>query len=95
MAEPEKLSRYGLYPLHDYPGAAALERLGVREGWRDKVRARWNGEKRQPTAGEFYLSGSPIGAYRAGATLSYAYHIAEFVAIEMRPVIGAVTPSAP
>lgn len=58
----ERLTKWGTYPS---------------EYAHQSVRYRWNGEKRPPRKGEFYLSGSRIVAYRAGGDLSYAYHIAE------------------
>lgn len=63
----EKLTRSGVYR-----GEYSFGELG-------KKRYRWNGEKRPPHKGEFYLSGSTIIAYRAGGDLSYPYHIAEEV----------------
>jgi hypothetical protein len=37
------------------------------------------GEMRPPKAGEWYLSGAIVEAYRARADLSTAYHIARLV----------------
>ncbi len=47
--------------------------------WRSGTRYRWTGEKRPPKAGELYLSGAEIAAYRTQGDLSYPYHIAEAV----------------
>jgi hypothetical protein len=43
------------------------------------VKARWTGEKRCPKAGEWYLSGAEVEAYKAPSDLSEVYHIAELV----------------
>jgi hypothetical protein len=63
----EKLSRTGVYPSE------------FSFGEQGKKRYLWNGEKRPPRAGEFYLSGSKIIAYQTEGDLSYPYHIAEEV----------------
>ena len=56
--------------------------LGSREGWiRKHVKAVWTGEKRAPKAGEWYLSGSDIEAYRAPNDLGMTFHIAKIVRI--------------
>jgi len=36
----------------------------------------WNGEKRPPKKGEFFLSGDPIEAYESFGDLETIYHIA-------------------
>ncbi len=48
------------------------------------IRARWTGEKRCPKAGEWFLSGSIIEAYRSYADLSTEHYIAELV--EVKPI---------
>lgn len=63
----EKLRRDATYPGEFVFGAPGRKRY------------RWNGEKRPPRKGEFYLSGSIITAYQARGDLSYPYHIAEEV----------------
>jgi len=45
------------------------------------VRAVWTGEKRTPRAGEWYLSGAAVEAYRTKNDLSTPYHIATLVKI--------------
>lgn len=44
--------------------------------------ARWTGEKRCPKAGEWYLSGAIIQAWKAPNYLSTPYHIARLVRVE-------------
>lgn len=44
-----------------------------------KGRFVYTGEKRPPRAGEFYLSGAIVSAYRAKNDLTTAYHIARLV----------------
>lgn len=63
-----KLSRETTYPGEHYALHAP--------------RYRWTGEKRPPKAGEYYLSGAIIAAYRALNDLSDPYHIAEPVEME-------------
>ncbi len=43
------------------------------------VSAKWTGEKRAPKAGEWYLSGSIVEAYRAPNNLETPFHIAKLV----------------
>lgn len=76
MSTPEKVSKRALYPLADHLP-------GVPLGMRHKLRARWTGEKRKPTAGEWYLSGAIVEAYRAPYTMIGEYHIAEIVKVEV------------
>ncbi len=47
-----------------------------------ELKARWNGEKRSPKAGEWYLSGGIVEAYRAQNDLPSVYHIAEVVIVK-------------
>jgi hypothetical protein len=63
---PERLRLKGLYPV---------------EGKPNNIRAQWTGAKRCPKKGEFYLSGSPISAYRAFEDLTSEYHIARLVEV--------------
>jgi hypothetical protein len=65
------LRRDAYYPLGD-----DLPELPARP---DGVRARWTGEQRAPRAGEWYLSGAIIAAYRARADMTAVYPIAELV----------------
>lgn len=46
---------------------------------RSFTRARWTGEHRAPRAGEWFLSGAIVEAYRASNDLMMEYHIAELV----------------
>ena len=70
----EKLKRNTLYPVVDrVPGLSDLDRRQL------QIRAIWTGEFRCPKKGEWYLSGSPIEAYRAPNDLPTKYHIAKLV----------------
>ena len=69
------LERNKFYPLGDRVPGIGMEK-------QHKVAARWTGMKRPPKAGEWYLSGADITAYRASNDLSIAYHIAELCEIE-------------
>ena len=55
-------------------------------GHRLEVRAIYTGEKREPKAGEWYLSGAIAEAYHTPADLSTAYHIARLVVVRVRMV---------
>lgn len=69
-----------LYSLAErYPGALP--------GQLHKLRARWAGEMRPPRAGEWYLSGAVIEAYRAPFDSDGPpRHIAEIVQITVSTV---------
>lgn len=43
--------------------------------YREDIKARWTGEKRPPRAGEWYLSGAVVEAYRAPCDLTQEFHI--------------------
>lgn len=62
-----------LYPVSDSVQIPAM--LGTHA----TVRARWTGEVREPRAGEWYLCGSIVKAYRALSDLSRTFHIAMLV----------------
>lgn len=47
------------------------------------VVARWTGERRNPTAGEWYLSGAITTAYRAPSNLREPHYLAELVKIRV------------
>ena len=75
------------YPLGDPLTLAECRQLGVRSPggtitqgahW-STVMAVWTGEKRPPKAGEWYLSGAKIEAYRAPNDFTSEYHIARLV----------------
>lgn len=64
------------FPLGDrIPGVGAAD-------WRH-YRARWTGAIREPKAGEWYLSGAIITAYRAPNDLGTKYHIAKIVKVKV------------
>jgi len=72
-----KLSRSGRYRVADRP-----------PGERRCVVAQWTGERRPPKAGEYYLSGSLIEAYRAPSDLGAPYHIARLMVVErLQPIL--------
>lgn len=73
-----KLRRGQRYPLADHVPLTEAEALGV--GKRAAIVAVWTGEKRCPKAGEWYLSGAIIEAYRAPNDLTTEYHIAQLEA---------------
>jgi hypothetical protein len=66
-------------PLPTFGGGAV-----VKGGLRRQIKATWTGEKRPPKAGEWYLSGAIIGAYRAPNDLSTPFHIARLAVTETR-----------
>jgi len=83
----EKLKRGAFYVTADYVSLKEAKVLGLEipgDKWiqRRNIKARWTGEKRCPKAGEWYLSGARIAAYRAPNDLSTEYHIAELVLTE-------------
>lgn len=83
------MNKRALYPLADRVPLAILKQLpeARRLGGRaEGLRARWNGEFRAPKAGEWYLSGASIAAYRAPNDLptTSLYHIAELVDTDPR-----------
>ena len=51
-----------------------------------EVKAVYAGEMRCPKAGEWYLSGAIVGAYKARNDLSTPYHIAKLVKAGTRTV---------
>lgn len=55
------------------------------KNWRN-IRAVWTGEKRQPQAGEWYLSGAEICAYRAVYDMTCSYHIAKLIRTETKTI---------
>ena len=77
----EVLTRTGLYRLAD-----EMWRTSYSKG-DPSIRARWTGEKRPPKAGEWYLSGAIIEAYRAKADLDIPFHIAELVTTKTVTVV--------
>jgi hypothetical protein len=78
----QTLQRDMIYPTADMPTPADRKALGLTEtspGGFSPAGAKWTGEKRPPKAGEWYLSGARIAAYRAPNDLSTAYCIAQLV----------------
>ena len=76
------------YPIKDFIPFRDLNKLGLNHrlgdiGTKDnqvfKVMAVWTGEKRNPIAGEWFLSGSIIEAYRAKLDMGDEFHIAKLV----------------
>lgn len=67
------VSRHDYYPLGDYAPGLSNQR---------DLRARYTGEYRPPRAGEWYLSGAIIAAYRAPSDLARPFHIARLVRVE-------------
>lgn len=67
------------YPLADRPA-------GILPGDIRNLRAAPTGEFRAPKAGEWYLSGAVVEAYRAATDLFTPYHIAQvaWVKVETR-----------
>jgi hypothetical protein len=88
------LKRGVLYPVHfsdsrvpssELPHGLRYDASGVlkgKEGYPVFVFARYNGVKRAPKKGEYYLSGALIEGYRAPNDLSTPYHIAELVFVK-------------
>lgn len=48
---------------------------------------KWNGEKRPPKKGEFFISGAIPEVYQAPNDLSYEYHIAVPVATPQKKIV--------
>ncbi len=86
----DKLTRKGLYSVVDRISFQESEALGfdkkpigsITFGPAKNLKAQWTGKKRCPKAGEWYLSGSIIEAYKAFNDLSTPYHIAKLVRTE-------------
>lgn len=76
MPDRYTVSAGRLYPLHDnVPGSTMKEHL--------LFRAQWTGEKRPPRAGEWYLSGAVVEAYRALSNQTTTFHIARIVRVRI------------
>lgn len=69
------VKRGEVYPIAEEDKAKAPAVSGA-----VKTAARWTGERRAPKAGEWYLSGAVVEAYRAPNDLSSEFHIARLVA---------------
>jgi hypothetical protein len=60
-----------------------LKPMIIRSWVKRNIKAVWSGEKRRPKAGEWYLSGSEIEAYRASNDLDMVFHIAKIVMVQI------------
>lgn len=69
------------YPFEEMKGLGTTHKYG-----RD-IKAIYNGEKRAPKKGEWYLSGAEIAAYRAPDDFNTVYHIAKLVRVEQKTVV--------
>ena len=86
---PSRTRAAQYYPIADRLNAMERESLGLDpkdfnkplpQGQR--IVARRTGNYREPKAGEWYLSGAIVEAYRAPNDLSTPYHIARLVRVE-------------
>lgn len=72
------------FPLADCPTVAERRKLGLADkGGRQNVRAVMKGEMRFPKAGEWYLSGAIVEAYRAPNDFGSPYMIARLVRVKV------------
>lgn len=84
------MKRGELFPVADRISLAEQAALGVSNQvhspnlgvYPNLVRAEYVGEFREPKAGEWYLSGAKIEAYKTKNDLSTKYHIAKLVRVE-------------
>jgi hypothetical protein len=75
------------FPLGDMPSEEEMESLNLDTSFasrytRRHIAAVWNGEKRWPKKGEWYLSGAVVTAYKAPNDLNMSFHIARIVRIK-------------
>lgn len=83
----ERLQRDKFYPLADrHPAQKIGPMTSIGYLPMQNIAAKWNGEKRCPKKGEWYLSGARIAAYRAPNDLSSEYHIANIYQIETKRI---------
>jgi hypothetical protein len=89
MKGDEHVVRKGtFYPTADGVPYEEQKALGLElppaEGYRNRIKAIWTGEKRPPRKGEWYLSGSIVEAYRAPNDYlpTMSYHIARLVKVK-------------
>lgn len=61
------------------PARSSSDWTELRQWCSSYLRAAWTGEKRPPLAGEWFLSGAKVEAYRAANDLTTAYHVARLV----------------
>lgn len=88
----DKLQRDMPYRLANSLTLAECKRCGVdpkRPQEKLSIMAVWTGERRSPKAGEWYLSGAPVEAWKAPHDFldSMVYDIARLVKVERREVI--------
>jgi len=75
----QTVTRGGVYRLGD----SAPEEAGLSPTDRRNLRAQWTGEPRRAIrAGEWYLSGAEVAAYRARADIAGPYHPARLIVAE-------------
>ena len=70
----------------DLDSRTTLRRGGMRHG-KQEIAAKPTGEKRCPKAGEWYLSGASVAAYRAPNDFPSEYHIAKLVRIVTKTTV--------
>jgi hypothetical protein len=79
------------YPLKDWPKSEDYSKLNietkgldsiVKSNLRKRIAAIKTGEFREPKAGEWFLSGAIVEAYRANNDLLTKYHIAKLILTE-------------
>jgi hypothetical protein len=68
-----------LFPLVDIPTGEEFKRIGARV--RSEVRGKMTGEFRNPTKGEWFLSGAIPEAYKANANMRCPYYILRLVRV--------------
>jgi hypothetical protein len=84
FAEKLNLKKKQVFPVEDYINSEERKRLGVKSiacKWNRSVGAMDTGEIRPPKIEEWYLSGGPVGAYKAPNDLTQTYHIARLVKV--------------
>lgn len=83
---PRDYTRGVTYRLADMP---TTEETGVtfRDLYQGAFRAVPTGEKRAPKAGEWYLSGAVVEAYKARGDFDSEYLIAKLVRVERVPAV--------
>lgn len=72
------------YPLADRLSLKEREQFGVSLDYiyAANVKAKFTGEKRCPKAGEWFLSGAVVEAYKAKHDLTTIYHIARLARVQ-------------
>lgn len=76
-----------LYPLGDRLSIAEQKQFNLKPmDYHGNIKAIYQGEKRCPRKGEWYLSGAEVHAYRASNDLSSVYMIAKLVKTQTRTI---------